>query len=113
MNSCSLSEMTFYLMFTLSLFISRVIGYAKYTDIRRAREKGRGREREREREDKIRAIIFNERGAKLSRGYSCIYIYISVLSHNHRLEETKMFLILIGSAILIVYVSLVKVKVKY
>lgn len=84
MNSCSLSEMTFYLMFTFSLFISRVIGYAKYrynaARVReRERERGR-RGREREREDKIRAIIFNERGAKLSRIYSNISLYM--LSYN-------------------------------
>lgn len=49
MNSCSLSEMTFYLMFTFSLFISRVIGYAKY------RYTPRERERERER-GKIKSV---------------------------------------------------------
>lgn len=96
-------------MFTLSLFISRVIGYAKYTDIRRAREKERGREKE-----KIKsAQLFLTSEEQSCRADIRVYIYISVLSHNHRLEETKMFLILIGSAILTVYVSLVKVKVKY
>lgn len=69
-------------MFTFSLFISRVIGYEKYTDIREGEK-----EREKEGEDKIRAIIFNERGAKLSR----IFVHVYIKPSTRRNENINRF----------------------